>query len=155
MSTIPARAQRLRFLALCLLLSIASFPAPAQLDPATKQLSRDIFQQLIEINTTDSVGSTTVAANAMAQRLLDAGFPKEDVVVLGPNERKGNLVARIHGTGPAKPFLLIGHLDVVEALRSDWTTRKRNCRLNTVYGFTIFVAVATHRPCGTGKAWQI
>jgi acetylornithine deacetylase/succinyl-diaminopimelate desuccinylase-like protein len=94
----------------------------AQLDPATKQLSHDIFQQLIEINTTDSVGSTTVAANAMAQRLLDAGFAKEDVVVLGPNDRKGNLVARIHGTGSAKPILLIGHLDVVEALRSDWTT---------------------------------
>jgi acetylornithine deacetylase/succinyl-diaminopimelate desuccinylase-like protein len=127
LSTILARTQRLRFFALCLLLSTASFPVRAQLDPATKQLSRDIFQQLIEINTTDSVGSTTVAANAMAQRLLDAGFPKEDVVVLGPNERKGNLVARIHGsssggTGPAKPFLLIGHLDVVEALRSDWTT---------------------------------
>ncbi len=94
----------------------------AQLDPQTKQLSRDIFQQLIEINTTDSVGSTTVAANAMAQRLLDAGFAKEDVLVLGPNDRKGNLVARIHGTGRAKPILFIGHLDVVEALRSDWTT---------------------------------
>jgi acetylornithine deacetylase/succinyl-diaminopimelate desuccinylase-like protein len=122
LSTIPARAGRLRFLAYCLLPAIAPLPMRAQLDPATKQLSREIFQQLIEINTTDSVGSTTVAANAMAQRLLDAGFPKEDVVVLGPNERKGNLVARIHGTGPAKPFLLIGHLDVVEALRSDWTT---------------------------------
>ena len=122
MSTIPARAGKLRFLALCLLLSTASLPMHAQLDPATKQLSRDIFQQLIEINTTDSVGSTTVAANAMAQRLLDAGFAKEDVVVLGPNDRKGNLVARIHGTGSAKPILLIGHLDVVEALRSDWTT---------------------------------
>ena len=106
----------------CLLLSAATVPALAQLDPQTKQLSRDIFQQLIEINTTDSVGSTTVAANAMAQRLLDAGFPKEDVVVLGPNDRKGNLVARIHGTGAAKPILFIGHLDVVEALRSDWTT---------------------------------
>ena len=58
----------------------------------------------------------------MAQRLLDAGFPKEDVIVLGPNDRKGNLVARIHGTGAAKLILLIGHLDVVEALRSDWTT---------------------------------
>ena len=122
MSTIPARAGKLRFLALCLLLSTASLPMHAQLDPATKQLSREIFQQLIEINTTDSVGSTTVAANAMAQRLLDAGFAKEDVVVLGPNDRKGNLVARIHGTGSAKPILLIGHLDVVEALRSDWTT---------------------------------
>jgi acetylornithine deacetylase/succinyl-diaminopimelate desuccinylase-like protein len=122
LSTIPAPAQRLRFLAFCLLLSTASLPARAQLDPATKQLSHDIFQQLIEINTTDSVGSTTVAANAMAKRLLDAGFAKEDVVVLGPNDRKGNLVARIHGTGSAKPILLIGHLDVVEALRSDWTT---------------------------------
>ncbi len=98
------------------------FPRWAQLDPQTKKLSRDVFQQLIEINTTDSVGSTTVAAKAMAQRLLDAGFAKEDVLVLGPNDRKGNLVARLHGTGRAKPILFIGHLDVVEALRSDWTT---------------------------------
>src|SRR5580700_7333124 len=122
MSLLVAGARRLRFKAFCLLLLVAPVAALAQLDSQTKKLSRDIFQQLIEINTTDSVGSTTVAANAMAQRLLDAGFPKEDVIVLGPNDRKGNLVARIHGTGPAKPILLIGHLDVVEALRSDWTT---------------------------------
>src|ERR1700733_10828842 len=117
-----AGAGRLRSLALCLLLSPLTLPASAQLDPQTKQLSHDILQQLIEINTTDSVGSTTVAAQAMAQRLLDAGFAKEDVLVLGPNDRKGNLVARIRGTGSAKPILFIGHLDVVEALRSDWTT---------------------------------
>src|SRR5580700_6658891 len=122
MSLLVAGARRLRFKAFCLLLLVAPVAALAQLDSQTKKLSRDIFQQLIEINTTDSVGSTTVAANAMAQRLLDAGFAKEDVVVLGPNDRKGNLVARIHGTGSAKPILLIGHLDVVEALRSDWTT---------------------------------
>ena len=96
--------------------------AQAQLDPATRQLSRDIFQQLIEINSTDSVGSTTIAAEAMQKRLLDAGFPKEDVVVLGPNSRKGNMVARLHGTGAGRPILLIGHLDVVEARREDWTT---------------------------------
>ena len=54
--------------------------------------------------------------------MLDAGFAKEDVLVLGPNYRKGNLLARFHGTGQAKPILFIGHLDVVEALRSDWTT---------------------------------
>jgi len=103
-------------LALCLQL-----PA-ANLDESTRRLSRDIFQQLIEINTTDSVGSTTAAAQAMAQRLLDAGFPAADVQVLGPNDRKGNLVARIHGTGAGKPILIIGHLDVVEARPSDWTT---------------------------------
>jgi acetylornithine deacetylase/succinyl-diaminopimelate desuccinylase-like protein len=96
--------------------------APSTLDPATRQLSRDLFQQLIEINSTDSVGSTTLAAAAMAKRLLDAGFAKDDVVVLGPNPRKGNMVARIHGTGAHKPILLIGHLDVVEARREDWST---------------------------------
>jgi len=94
----------------------------AHLDDATRALSRDIFRQLIEINTTDSVGSTTIAAEAMRQRLLDAGFDPADAQVLGPNERKGNLVARLHGSGVSKPILIIGHLDVVEARREDWTT---------------------------------
>src|ERR1700685_2564420 len=88
----------------------------APLDEATRQLARDIFRQLIEINTTDSVGSTTVAAEAMAKRLLDAGCPPGDVKVLGPNSRKGNMVARLRGSGGTlKPILIIGHLDVVEA----------------------------------------
>src|SRR5580658_4637498 len=96
----------------------------AQPDAATRTLARDIFQQLIEINTTDSVGSTTVAADAMAKRLLDAGFSANDVKVLGPNARKGNMVARYRGTGSGglKPILIIAHLDVVEARREDWTT---------------------------------
>jgi acetylornithine deacetylase/succinyl-diaminopimelate desuccinylase-like protein len=122
MPLVVAGAAWLRLLTGCLVFSVATLPVLAQLDPQSRKLSRDIFQQLIEINSTDSVGSTTVAAKAMAQRLLDAGFAKEDVLVLGPNDRKGNLVARFHGTGRAKPILLIGHLDVVEALRSDWTT---------------------------------
>ena len=111
---------KLRFAVFLLLGSLAAAP----LDEATRKLARDIFQQLIEINTTDSVGSTTVAAEAMARRLLAAGFAAEDVKVLGPNERKGNLVARYRGTGSAglKPILIIGHLDVVEARRADWTT---------------------------------
>jgi acetylornithine deacetylase/succinyl-diaminopimelate desuccinylase-like protein len=122
MPLVVVGAGRLRLLVFLLVLAAATVSGLAQLDPQTKKLSRDIFQQLIEINTTDSVGSTTVAAKAMAQRLLDAGFAKEDVLVLGPNDRKGNLVARIHGTGSAKPILFIGHLDVVEARRSDWST---------------------------------
>ena len=95
-----------------------------KLDAATRQLAHDIFKQLIEINTTDSSGSTTVAAEAMRQRLLDAGFTPQDVVVLGPNERKGNLVARLQGRpgSTLKPVLIICHLDVVEAKREDWTT---------------------------------
>jgi len=95
---------------------------PAQVDPGTRQLAHDIFKQLIEINTTDSVGSTSVAAEAIVQRLRDAGFPASNVAVLGPNPRKGNMVARLRGTGAHPPVLLIGHLDVVEARRSDWST---------------------------------
>jgi len=83
--------------------------------------ARDIFKELIEINTTDSVGSTTKAAEAMAARLKAAGFPASDVQVLGPDPRKGNLVARYRGTGVRRPFLLLAHLDVVEAKREDWS----------------------------------
>jgi len=58
----------------------------------------------------------------MAQRFRDAGFPEADIHVLGPNDRKKNVVVRLHGSGKHKPVLLIGHLDVVEARRADWTT---------------------------------
>src|SRR6266567_5794307 len=96
------------------------FPlAKAQSLNPTNQLARDIFKQLIEINTTDSVGNVTTAAEAMAQRLRAAGFSENDLHVAGPNDRKKNLVVRLKGTGKRKPILFIGHLDVVEALRSD------------------------------------
>jgi len=88
---------------------------------AGQHLAREIFQQLIEINTTDSVGDCTAAANAMAERLKTAGFPNEDVKVLGPHPRKGNLVVRLRVTGARKPILLLAHLDVVEAKREDWS----------------------------------
>jgi len=88
---------------------------------ADQRLAREIFQQLIEINTTDSVGDCTAAAKAMAERLKAAGFPDEDIKILGPNPRKGNLVARLRGTGARKPILLLAHLDVVEAKREDWS----------------------------------
>lgn len=93
-------------------------------DKASRKLALDIFKQLIEINTTDSVGSVTAAAEAMAQRFRDAGFPESDIQILGPstNDRKKNIVVRLHGSGKHKPVLLIGHLDVVEAKREDWTT---------------------------------
>jgi acetylornithine deacetylase/succinyl-diaminopimelate desuccinylase-like protein len=114
----------------CLVLTLVSQAQPADQasdrasDDATRKLALDIFKQLIQINTTDSVGSVTAAAEAMAQRFRDAGFPDSDIQVLGPssNDRKKNIVVRLHGTGKHKPVLLIGHLDVVEARREDWTT---------------------------------
>ncbi len=83
--------------------------------------ARDILKELVEINTTESAGDTTKAANAMAAHLLRAGFPRADVQVLGEEARHGNLVARLRGKGKKKPLLLLAHLDVVEAKREDWS----------------------------------
>ncbi len=91
-------------------------------EDATRILAHNIFKELIEINSTDSVGSVTAASEAMAKRFRSAGFAEADIHILGPNERKKNLIVRFHGTGKHKPLLLIGHLDVVEAHREDWTT---------------------------------
>ncbi|PYR21845.1 MAG: peptidase M20 [Acidobacteria bacterium] len=86
------------------------------------QRAREILKELIEINTTDTPGgNVTRAADAVAARLKAAGCPAGDMQVLGPDPRKGNLVARLRGTGAAKPLLLLAHLDVVEAKREDWS----------------------------------
>jgi acetylornithine deacetylase/succinyl-diaminopimelate desuccinylase-like protein len=86
-----------------------------------RRLARDVFQELIEIDTTRTSGSTTAAAEMVAQRLLQAGFAEGDVHVIGPHPRKGNLVARLRGTGTGRPILLLAHLDVVDASREEWT----------------------------------
>jgi acetylornithine deacetylase/succinyl-diaminopimelate desuccinylase-like protein len=95
-----------------------SYSAPHQ------RLLHDIYRELVEINTSDSVGNTTPAAQAMAKRFLDAGFPAADVQVFLPRADKGNLVVRYRGRSGAsarKPILLLAHLDVVQALKSDWS----------------------------------
>jgi acetylornithine deacetylase/succinyl-diaminopimelate desuccinylase-like protein len=89
--------------------------------PQYQHLARDIFKELVEIKSTESGVGSTPAADAVARRLLAAGFAPADVQVIGPNERKKNLVARLHGKGSGKPILFLAHLDVVEARREDWS----------------------------------
>jgi acetylornithine deacetylase/succinyl-diaminopimelate desuccinylase-like protein len=108
--------------ALVLAFLAAGSTANAMTDPVTRALALDIFKQLVEINTTESAGSVTAATEAMAQRLRAAGFPDRDIYIVGDDARKKNLVVRYHGTEKARPVLLMGHLDVVEAHREDWTT---------------------------------
>ncbi|MBI5280222.1 MAG: M20/M25/M40 family metallo-hydrolase [Candidatus Solibacter usitatus] len=90
------------------------------------ELARAVLKELVEINTTDSSGDNTAAAEAVARRLRAAGIAAEDVSVVVPAPKKGNLVARLRGTGRARPLLLLAHLDVVEARRSDWTMEPFN-----------------------------
>ena len=112
--------------ALLVVLVVAVARLEAQQRPplsADQQLAREIYKELVEINTTDTpAGDNTRAAEAMAARLRSAGFPASDVRVLTPAARKGNLVARLRGSSTArKPILLLAHLDVVEAKREDWS----------------------------------
>src|SRR5256885_7803468 len=97
-----------------------SLGAQAQsLGPEQKRFHA-IYKELVETNTTHSAGDTTLAAQRMARHLREAGFAEADVQILEPFPKKGNLVARFKGDGSKKPLLLVAHLDVVEALRSDW-----------------------------------
>jgi acetylornithine deacetylase/succinyl-diaminopimelate desuccinylase-like protein len=100
---------------------LAAAVAAAQSGPNDTR-ARDIYKELVEINTTDTpAGNVTKAAEAVAARLKAAGFPAADVQILGPDPRKGNLIFRYRGTGAARPILLLAHLDVVEAKREDWS----------------------------------
>ena len=90
-------------------------------DATTRRLAVDILHELVEINTTESAGNVTRASKAMQARFLAAGFAAGDMALVGADPRKQNLVVRLHGTGRVRPLLLLGHLDVVEARREDWT----------------------------------
>lgn len=86
-----------------------------------QQFARDVYQELIEVNTVTATGDTARAADAMAARLRAAGFPERDVHAFSPAPNKGNLVARLRGSGARKPILLLAHIDVVPANREDWS----------------------------------
>lgn len=95
----------------------------ARAQSADETAFRGLYKELVEINTTASVGSCTAAAEAMGARLKAAGFPDSDVRVLAPAEfpKFGALVATLHGKDPkAGAILLLAHIDVVEAKREDW-----------------------------------
>ncbi|MGH9417270.1 MAG: M20/M25/M40 family metallo-hydrolase [Terriglobales bacterium] len=99
----------------------AALAVPAAAQSSVAPVAEQLLKQLVDINTTDAMG-TTAAARAMRERLLGAGFAPADVVLVGSNPNKQNMVARLHGSGAKPPILLIGHLDVVQARRQDWST---------------------------------
>jgi acetylornithine deacetylase/succinyl-diaminopimelate desuccinylase-like protein len=102
-----------------------TLPAQAQTAPRPDQLKfRALYKELVETNTTLSSGSCTLASQKMAAHLKEAGYPDSDLHAFSVKEhpKDGGLVAVLHGSdASAKPVLLLGHVDVVEAKREDWT----------------------------------
>jgi acetylornithine deacetylase/succinyl-diaminopimelate desuccinylase-like protein len=102
-------------------LALACLAADVMPPDADQRLAREIYQEMIQSKSGFTTGSTTPIAEAVAVRLKAAGFPASDIFVGGAIPRKSNVVVRYHGTGARKPLLLLAHIDVVEALREDWT----------------------------------
>ncbi len=106
-------------------LVLALICAPARLQASSgEQRFREIYKELVETNTSLSVGSCTLAAERMAARLKSAGFSTGELhLFTAPGHAKeGGLVALYPGRNARlKAILLLAHLDVVEAKREDWT----------------------------------
>jgi acetylornithine deacetylase/succinyl-diaminopimelate desuccinylase-like protein len=105
------------------LICLAAAAGKAETPAPDETAFRDLYKQLVEINTTRSVGSCTQAAEAMRARLIAAGIPATDTQILAPADRPkdGALIAVLHGREQrTKPILLLAHIDVVEAKREDW-----------------------------------
>ncbi|MEO6445073.1 MAG: M20/M25/M40 family metallo-hydrolase, partial [Gemmatimonadaceae bacterium] len=114
--------------ALLLALPLGAQQKPAIFTPGSltehQQLTREIYKELVEINSSVTTGNITTAAVAMAKRFREAGIPEADIFVGGPRPEKHNVVVRYRGKGApggARPLLLLAHLDVVEALKADWS----------------------------------
>jgi acetylornithine deacetylase/succinyl-diaminopimelate desuccinylase-like protein len=85
---------------------------------------RGLYKELVETDTSLSAGSCTLAAQRLAARLKAAGFKDGAITLFATPDhpKEGGLVAILPGSDTsAKPILLLGHLDVVEARREDWT----------------------------------
>lgn len=104
--------------------TLAASAAVAQTAPRPDQTEfRSLYKELVETNTTLSSGSCTLAVERMAARLKAAGIPDSQLTLFAVPEhpKEGGLVVVYPGTSKTlKPMLLLAHLDVVEAKRSDW-----------------------------------
>ena len=110
---------------IALAVALASTTALAQ--PASQSSERaefrSLFKELVEIDTSITTGSCTVAAERMAARLKAAGFQDDQLTLFTDpaHPKEGGLVAVLPGSSNTlKPLLLIAHIDVVAANRADW-----------------------------------
>jgi len=107
-------------LALASLLLVSAAPnATAGDDP--RVLAREIYSDLIAFPSSQSRGGSAQIAKYSADLLIDAGFPEEDVEIMGSSPEAVGVLARFRGRGEREPVVVMAHLDVVEALREDWS----------------------------------
>ena len=99
---------------------------PSQLPPAWQAKTRELFKQAIEIPTVHHRGQMQKMAELLAAQFRAAGIPDSDIHIMPyealPGDKTAALIVRWRSPHPAKkPMLILGHMDVVEAKREDWT----------------------------------
>jgi acetylornithine deacetylase/succinyl-diaminopimelate desuccinylase-like protein len=121
--------RRLVLLLACI--STAAFAAtdprtvPTKLEPAWQAKTRALFKTAIETPTVHNRGEVPKLANIFADQLKAGGFSASDIHIMPyealPGDNTAALIFRWRSDHPTKkPMLLLGHMDVVEAKRSDW-----------------------------------
>jgi acetylornithine deacetylase/succinyl-diaminopimelate desuccinylase-like protein len=96
--------------------TLAQQPAPDFTAAQTEAVK--FLGELVKIDTSNPPGNETRAAEYIKGVLAAQGIPAQ---VFESAPGRGNVVARIKGTGKKKPLLLMGHLDVVGVERARWT----------------------------------
>src|ERR1017187_3161648 len=102
------------------LLVVGPVAAQAPSEAAQRE-AREILTEMVSLNTSLQRGDVTPLAEKLAARFRKAGVPAADVQVIGPEAKNKNLVVRVRGKGSARPVVFLAHLDVVDALRGDWS----------------------------------
>jgi len=111
------RALLLSAVFFCGFADAASAQAPSD---AQRAQAREIYQRIISFDTSVEGGQNPAMAEYLAGLFRTAGFAADDVHILPLNGTAGLLV-RYRGNGSGgRPILLLAHMDVVPALRSDW-----------------------------------
>jgi len=109
------------FLASALLMSSLALSAAAKAADASPT-ALELLGELIAIPSTEETGRARESAELLAKHLLAAGFPEENVQLLGPENTIGGLVVRLPGGGEKRPVLLMAHLDVVPSVAQYWSS---------------------------------
>jgi len=119
MNSFRSQFRRMLLLAATLLLT-TNLAADMSLN-ARQQLAEDILREIVNFESTEERPDETLRSmEAVARRLLDAGIPEDDVIIVNPEPDLYGLVARLRGIQEQEPLLAMAHIDVVTANPTAW-----------------------------------
>ena len=111
----------LLLLGVATIIGLSSTVAAADRNSEHARKTLEIFETIIEIESSKGLGNVPKIAAYLSDELISAGFAAEDVEII-PFGETAAFVARYPGnlSSTKAPILFLAHMDVVEAFASDW-----------------------------------